>query len=74
MQFNYNHAVGRELVKLISQEIERLLENLSYGQSITNYEQYKQVVGEIAGLRKAAELYEEAILIVERGSDKGERR
>lgn len=60
----YNHLFENTLRKLIEQEIERLTENLVLGLSVTDFANYRESVGQIAGLRKALELCEEAQTIV----------
>jgi hypothetical protein len=46
----------KELRKLITEEIERLKDNVSNGLSVVDYSDYKHQVGKIAGLRTVLEL------------------
>jgi hypothetical protein len=54
--FNYNNLFEKELRKLITEEIERLKDNVSNGLSVVDYSDYKHQVGKIAGLRTVLEL------------------
>jgi hypothetical protein len=56
----YSDVFERELRKLITAEIERLLENVGHGMGVADYAHYMKLVGEIASLRRALELCEEA--------------
>lgn len=60
----YNNLFENTLRKLAEQEIERLTENLVLGLSVTDFSTYREIVGQIAGLRKALELCDEAQTIV----------
>lgn len=60
-----NHLFQRELVKLIDEEIERLGDVLSSGHANT-FDEYKFVVGKIAGLRTALDYMAEANSNIER--------
>jgi len=68
---NLNAAIGRELSRLIAEEIQRLTENLTLGAGVPDYSQYKQIVGQITGLRQAIDLCEQAMINLERGLDRG---
>lgn len=52
-------AYQNELSKLVEIEIERLLEPMANGY-VESIEEYKHLVGRIAGLRTVAELMDEA--------------
>jgi hypothetical protein len=54
--FNYNNLFEKELRKLITEEIERLKDNVSNGLSVVDYSDYKHQVGKIAGFRTVLEL------------------
>jgi hypothetical protein len=56
----YSTAFANELSKIINLEIERLTENLTLGMSVSDYAAYTRIVGEISGLRRAVEYFEEA--------------
>jgi hypothetical protein len=56
----YNNLFEIELKKLIQEEIDRTTENLQAGLSVTDYCEYKRLVGRISGLKLAMELCEEA--------------
>ena len=56
----YSDLFEKELRKIISAEIERLMENISHGMGITDYAQYTKMIGEIGSLRKTLEFCEEA--------------
>jgi hypothetical protein len=53
------------LLKLISEDVERLLETVSSGSPV-DYAAYQRVVGQIEGLRSALELCEVAEKLIER--------
>lgn len=55
----YNTLYEKELIKLIEEEIMRLMDRLSTGAAIEDFPQYKNIVGQIQGLRKIVELNEE---------------
>jgi hypothetical protein len=55
----YNSLYEKELVKLIEAEIIRLVDRLSTGAAIEDFSQYKNIVGQIQGLRKIVELNDE---------------
>ena len=63
MTLTYTDRVLQTLDGLLDQEIDRLKDNLSYGVMVTTLDQYTKIAGEIAGLRSAKELIEEAISI-----------
>lgn len=48
---------ANELKKLIETEVERLRHVLETGNSIVSYEKYREVVGELAGLRRVSNFY-----------------
>lgn len=60
----YTDVFERELRKFIMAEVDRLIENASHGMGIPDYAHYMKIVGEIAGLRKALDLCEEARIVV----------
>lgn len=57
--------------KLISEEIERLIESLLNNGAITDFQTYKHHVGVIAGLKRALELSEEADAIANGREEQG---
>jgi hypothetical protein len=62
----YNHLFENTLRKLIQEEIDRLTENLALGLSVTDFASYREIVGQITGLKKVLELCDEAQSIVSR--------
>ena len=58
----YNKLFKKELTKLISDEIERLKENLTIAHRMDGFDfaSYKLIVGRIEGLRMALDLAEQA--------------
>lgn len=60
-----NHLFQRELVRLIEEEVERLKDMLSMG-NVGAFDEYRLVVGKIAGLRTALDYMAEANSNVER--------
>ena len=55
----YNTLYEKELIKLVEEEIMRLMDRLSTGAAIEDFSQYKNIVGQIQGLRKIVELNDE---------------
>jgi hypothetical protein len=60
----YNSLYEKELVKLVEEEIMRLMDRLSTGAAIEDFAQYKNIVGQIQGLRKIVELNNEVQFIL----------
>jgi len=60
----YSDLFEHELRKLIMEEIELHLNNLSRGGGVSDYAEYKSLVGKIAALREVLDLCEEARLKV----------
>ena len=56
----YESHFEEKLKNLIVAEIDRLKENLTHSITIPDLAHYKELVGQIAGLRKAIDLCEEA--------------
>jgi hypothetical protein len=61
---NYNTLFENELRQLISQELERLTDNMANGLSINDIGQYKHEVGRILGLRAALDFCDEVNVIL----------
>lgn len=57
--YTRTHMFEHELKRLIEIEIERLRENMSWGQ-VKDFEEYRHTAGKIAGLRLAIEYMAEA--------------
>jgi uncharacterized protein YaaR (DUF327 family) len=56
----YESHFEEMLKRLIDEEIDRLKENLTNSITIPDLAHYKEIVGQIAGLRKAIDLCDEA--------------
>lgn len=60
VMLTFNNLFEIELKKLIQEEIDRITEHLQAGLSVNDFQEYKRLVGKIAGLKLAMELCEEA--------------
>jgi hypothetical protein len=60
----YNQLFENTLRTLIEAEIDRLTENLVLGLSVEDFATYREIVGQLRGLRKALELCDEAQSII----------
>jgi len=67
----YQAFYQHELLKLISQEIENIKENVISGFGIEEFSDYRYHIGRIQGLRRALELCEEAEQTVNRTETRG---
>ena len=60
---NYTAVFEYELKKMIYENIERLKDDLASGMGTQEIQQYREIVGKIAGLRLAIDLCEESELL-----------
>jgi hypothetical protein len=56
----YSDLFERELTKLIMEEIDASLHNLSFGGGVSDYAEYKSLIGKIAAFREVLSLMETA--------------
>lgn len=56
----YESHFEEKLKRLIEDEVDRLKENLTHSITIPDLAHYKEIVGQIMGLRKAIDLCDEA--------------
>jgi len=64
----FNSVLDREFKKLVEEEIARLTETVLAPSGATDFAQYRQLVGRVAGLRRSIELIEEAFDEVQKQS------
>ena len=57
----------REIKVLLKEQIEHHVSNLIHGGAIEDYAGYKELIGKIAGLRRAFEICDEAVANVSKG-------
>lgn len=60
----YNSALSQELKRLLDARVLDLTATLAAG-ALSNFDEYKNYAGRIAGLREAADLIDEAVAVLD---------
>jgi hypothetical protein len=63
---SYADRFERELRVLISERMDQLKSNLAIGRGVETLEDYRKIVGHIAGLQEAVDMFEDAKSIIEK--------